>query len=173
MLKGIFPTEAKANAFRKETKGKTSLRIVRDAPVPSKSAKKTASRNTKPVKLLDEDGELDPYMVETMNDLRDYAVYEDPSLKKALYDPAIWDYIQDFFKFSDWNEHGNGIGLGEAAEDETLAMHVHDLTVESDPDVTDYLDNGELDEGDAALNLLRRRARIQKSHGVVPDFIED
>lgn len=172
-LKGVFPTEAKAKAFRKEVKGRTSLRIVHDAPATRKPAKRVASMNSKPVKLLDEDGELDPLMVETMGDLRDYAVYQDPTLKKALYDPKIWEYIQDYFGFCDWNERGNGISLSEAAEEGDLEMHVDDLTIESNPDITDYLDNGELREGDRALDLLRRRAGIQRAHGVVPDFIED
>ena len=172
-LKGVFPTEAKAKAFRKEVKGRTSLRIVHDAPATRKPAKRVASMNSKPVKLLDEDGELDPLMVETMGDLRDYAVYQDPTLKKALYDPRIWEYIQDYFGFCDWNERGNGISLSEAAEEGDLEMHVDDLTIESNPDITDYLDNGELREGDRALDLLRRRAGIQRAHRVVPDFIED
>lgn len=172
-LKGIFPTEAKAKAFRKEVTGRTSMRIVHDAPVKKKPAKRVASMNSKPVKLLDEDGKLDSLMVETMGDLRDYAVYQDPTLKKALYDPTIWEYIQDYFSFCDWNERGKGISMSEAAEEGDLEMHVDDLTIESNPDITDYLDSGELREGDRALDLLRRRARIQKAHRVVPDFIED
>ncbi len=171
-LKGLFPTEAKARAFKKELGGRTTMRIVHGTP--AKTKKRTVrSNNAKPRKLLDGDGDLDPYMVETMEDLRDYAVYEDPSLKKALYEKAVWDYIRDYFEFCAWNEHGNGISLGEAAEERDLAMHVADLTEGSNGDITDYLDNGELAEGDRALDLLRRRARIQKAHGVVPDFKED
>lgn len=171
-LKGQFSTEAKAKAFKKELGGRTTMRIVHNAPVQNKE-RKVRSCNAKPTKLLDGDGELDPYMVETMEDLRDYAVYENPSLKKPLYENAVWGYIKDYFTFCEWNEHGNGIGLGQAAEEGDLAMHVRDLTEESNEDITDYLDNGDLTEGDRALDLLRRRARIQKAHGVVPDFKED
>lgn len=171
-VKGLFSTWSKANAFKKELGGRTTMHVVHDAPTETKK-RPSRTLNAKPTKLLDGDGELDPYMVETMEDLRDYAVHEDPSLKKTLNEKAVWDFIREYFEFAEWNEHGNGIGLPEAAESGTLAMHVKDLTVRSDPDITDYLDNGELEEGDRALVLLRRRARIQKAHGVVPDFKED
>lgn len=171
-LKGVFSTEAKAKAFKKELGGRTTMRIVHSAPVKTQG-RKVRSCNAKPTKLLDGDGELDPYMVETMEDLRDYAVYEDPSLKKPLYEKTVWEYIRDYFEFCDWNERGKGTSLGQAAEEKDLAMHVADLTRRSNGDITDYLDNGDLAEGDRALDLLRRRARIQKAHGVVPDFKED
>lgn len=176
-LSGIFSSEAKAKAYRKELKaeGRSSNISVVSGGKPHKAAAKksksrtkrpTASRNAKPMKLLDAEGCLDPYMVETMEDLRDYAVYEDPKLKAALYDPEVWRWICDYYDFVSWNEHGNQPSMAEYAEDGYLSNDVSDLTVKRDSSITDYLWN-DGEPGSTASELMARRADIQNRYGAI------
>lgn len=174
-LSGIFSSESKANAYRKELKaeGRSSCISVVSGGKPQKTTNRktkgkrpTASRNAKPMKLLDADGDLDPYMVETMEDLRDYAVYEDPKLKAALYDPEVWRWICDYYDFVSWNEHGNQPSMAEYAEDSYLSNDVRDLTVKRDSSITDYLWN-DGEPGSTASELMARRADIQNRYGAI------
>ena len=151
-LKGVFSSKTKADALRNHLKG-----TIRAKEVPA------GSRNARS-KILDADGVPDPWMVETMDDLREYTVLQRPASARHLNDPEIWAYLCDYWNFVEYNERGNQPSLSEDAETGALGQFVDDLTKREDPYITEYLDSC---QGKRARDLEARRASIQNRFGVL------
>ena len=156
-LKGVFSSKTKAETLRCSLKG-----TIRAKDIPTKC------RNARS-KLLDADGVPDPWMVETMDDLREYEILQKPSYARNLNDPEIWAYLCDYWKFVEYNERGNQPSLSEDAETGALGQFVDDLTKREDSYITEYLDSC---QGKRARDLEARRASIQSRFGV-QKFVEN
>lgn len=119
--------------------------------------------------------ELDPDSIETIEDLIQYGMAADSRTRSTLageHREYVSEFIRDYWRYVHWNEHGNGPALRECPN---LAVQlVHDLTVEPDHAITQYLTG----DGDTDLlardwesnGLLIRRATIQHLFGVEPDW---
>ena len=109
---------------------------------------------------------------DTLEQVRDYTIREHPWTAPYLMDLEVWNWLKDYRAYVCWNEHGNEPSLREIAEDGYFASDVIDLVEEIDPYKTRYLtvdgDYGSM--GSEEIDLLDRRATIQRKHGLDPDW---
>ena len=132
--------------------------------------RRVVSRNSR---FEDEEGYLNPYLVEDFDDLLEYNRETHPELAQELNDPNVVAYLRRYYAYVAWNEHGNEAGFGEDADEGYMIGAVWDLTKCPNSSYTDYLTSyGDLEfMDDTAKELLADRAAIQRFWGLQPDFV--
>ena len=130
---------------------------------------RTASRSTK---SADDEDEMGPRDVRSFDDLRRYAILTNPDLAPYIEDPTVWGWLKDYFAYVAMMEHGNEPTLYEYAVRNHVGEYVWDLVMAANPELTRYItSNYDYDAlGPQEIDLLDRRAAIQRAHGVMPDW---
>ena len=123
------------------------------------------------VRSYSEDDDEDE-RIDTPEQMRQYVMRESPWTATYLKDPEIWGWLQDFYSYLSSNEHGNQASYREMAEEGYVGSDIIDLVERSDPYKTEYLTvQGDYKSiGPDEIDLLDRRAAIQRRFGVEPDW---
>ncbi len=157
----ITPVEGKGSASRSKRSRSKGPRV---------SSRSVRSRSTR--SDWDEEDEDEDFDVNTLDGMRRYVMREYPWTVPYLEDPEVWGWLRDFLEYAAWLEHGNQPSMSEYATEGYLAEYVVDLVEKANPYETEYLTaQGDYDTiGPREIDLLDRRAAIQRRFGVEPDW---